>query len=140
MTHKAFEHIGKRVLIVDPTHRNKEGIFQESEDYFTMAEGTPRPALDFIEPKYDTSPLLEILARISFLGFDPFERIHPENPLLSFHFGVDHLKLQYSGQRNGTHVFEGKLIYAGGTFVNDGNFEVFDRYKDALRAAGFDIK
>lgn len=55
MAHKAFEILGERVLILDPTYRNKEGIFQESERFDTTAEGTLKPALDFIEPIYNAN-------------------------------------------------------------------------------------
>ena len=136
MTHKTFDIIGERVLLVDTTHRNKEGIFQESRHYKTTAEGVPRPALDFIEPIYDANPGIEELAK----GLNPRERVHPENPILSLHRGVDHLRLHYRGQREGVHLFEGELNYVQGAFLNDGNFEVFDRYKDALRHARFDVK
>jgi len=136
MAHKAFDIIGERVLVVDPTYRNKEGIFQESRHYQTTAEGAPRPALDFIEPIYNPNPNIEKFAK----GLDPRERVHSENPILSLHLGVDHLKLHYRGQRAGAHVFEGELNYVQGTFLNDGNFEVFDKYRDALRNAGFDVK
>jgi len=135
MTHKAFEIIGERVLIVDKTHRNKEGIFQESGDYQTTAEGTSRPALDFIEPIYDANSSVEEFAK----GMNPRERIHPRNPVLSLHLGVDQLKLEYKGRPEGHHVFEGELSYVIGAFFNDGNFEVYDRYRNPLKETGFEI-
>jgi hypothetical protein len=54
--------------------------------------------------------------------------------------GVDQLKLNYRGKREGSHVFEGELSYVQGVFFNDGNFKVYDKYKDPLRNAGFKIK
>lgn len=136
MTHRAFEVIGERILIVDSSHRNKEGIFQESENFQTTAEGRPRQALDFIELIYDANPTVEELAR----GINPRERINPNSPILSLHLGVDQLKLQYRGRREGSHVFEGELNYVRGVFFNDGNFEVYDKYKAPLRKAGFKVE
>ena len=136
MIHKAFEVIGERVLL-NVMRGNKKvsklGIFQESERFQTTAKGAPRPALDFIEPVYSPNPTIEELAK----GIHPRERIHPKNPILSFHYGVDHLKLMYIERKEGAHVFEGELNYAQGTFFNDGNFEVYDRYKEVLKRAGF---
>ena len=138
MTYKAFKIIGERVLVVDPTHRNKEGIFQNSSHYQTTLKraSRPRPALDFIEPIYNPNSDLEALAR----EMDPRERIHSENPILSLHLGVNHLNLQYKGQKSGVHIFEGELEFIMGTFLHDGNLTVFNKYKSALKKAGFDIE
>ena len=103
MTHKAFQLIGERILIVNHSRRDKEGIFQESERFQTTAEGTPRHALDFIEPIYNPNPYVEEFAK----GLKPRERINPDNPILSLHCGVDKLKLEYGGRKDNTHVFEG---------------------------------
>lgn len=136
MTHKAFELIGERILIVDFTYRNKEGIFQESEHFDTTAEGTPKAALDFIEPIYNANPSVEEFAK----GRVPRERMNPNNPILSIHRGVDHLKLRYIGRREQTNLFEGSLEYEQGVFYNDGNYGIYDRYKEALKKAGFQIE
>jgi len=133
--HKAFELIGKRILIVDSAHRNKEGIFQDSTRFQTTTEGITRLALDFIEPIYNPNPGIEEIAK----GQVPKERIDPRNPILNFHFGVDHLRLCYILKRGRTHLFGGELVYVGGGFINDGN-EVYDRYRESLRNAGFDVR
>ena len=39
-----------------------------------------------------------------------------------------------------THFFTGELDYIEGSFCNDGNFEIYDRYKQALKKAGFYVK
>ena len=136
MVHKLFEVVGERILIIDRKWgRNKEGIFQENEDYVTHAEGNPRPALDFIEPVYNPNSWIEDLAR----GRKPRQRIHPGNPILSLHCGLDQLKLEYRGKREGHHTFEGELIYLFGVYFNDGNFEVYDMYKDPLKRVGFEV-
>ena len=136
MTHKAFEVIGERILLVNSSHKNKEGIFQESSDFQTTAKGSPRPALDFIEPIYHTNPTVEELAK----GLNPGEKINLGNPILSLHLGVDQLKLTYRGKREGSYVFEGELSYVQGVFFNDNNFEVYDKYREPLRKAGFKIE
>lgn len=135
MVHKLFEIIGERIIVVDTAHRMKEGIFLESENYQTTAEGTLRPALDFIEPMYNPNPIVEELAK----GRIPRERINPDNPILSINLGIDHLKLIYQGKNNGIHLIKGELEYVAGAFFNDGNFEVFDKYRESLRKAGFKI-
>ncbi|MEK6952017.1 MAG: hypothetical protein AABX29_03305 [Nanoarchaeota archaeon] len=136
MTHKAFEVIGERILLIDTSYRNKEGIFQESNRFQTTAEGSPRPALDFIEPIYHANPTVEELAK----GLNPRERVNPNNPILSLHLGIDQLKLSYRGKREESHVFKGELSYVQGVFFNDGNFEVYDKYKESLSKAGFKIE
>lgn len=167
MIHKAFEVIGERVMIrnvLDTTQLlkyrkilngksdyialdvsrvrelvrsgvdEKLGIFQESERFRTTLEGG-RSALDFIEPVYNPNPIEEEYAK----GINPRERVNPKNPILSFHYGIDHLKLKYIGNQEGTHVFKGNLNYVQGVFYNDGNFEVFNKYVEPLRKAGFEI-
>jgi len=139
MVHKAFEVVGERVLLdvsLEEIGRVKKlGIFQESDKYETTVEGAPRPALDFIEPIYKPNSAQEMFAK----GLIPRERRHSQNPILSFHLGIDHLKLNYKGEREGIHIFEGGLDYVAGLFYNDGNFEVFDRYREPLKKAGFKI-
>ncbi len=135
MTHKAFELIGQRILIVDRAHRNKEGIFQESERFQTTAEGAPRPALDFIEPVYNPNFVAEEFAK----GLKPRDRINPDNPILSVHCGIDQLKLRYRGRKNNAQIFEGELDYVQAALFNDGNFEVYNKYRAQLKRAGFKI-
>ncbi len=134
--HKTFEVIGQRVSIIDPTNRDREGILQESKEYQTTAEGVLRPALDFIEPRYNPNPELEEIAR----GLNPRERVDPRNPILSLHFGIDHLKLDYNGKEGINHIFKGELVYMKGGFINDGNQEIYEIYREALRSAGFDVR
>ena len=122
-------------MIIDSAHRNKEGIFQDSTRFQTTAEGIKRPSLDFIEPIYNPNSGMEEIAK----GQVPKERIDQSNPILNFHFGVDHSRLDYRGQKRECHVFEGELSYVGGGFINDGN-EVYDKYREALRNAGFEIR
>ncbi len=129
MIHKAFGVIGERVLIIDVSEnktfnektvkgfeellksfgrkglviadtkrsiqKQKFGIFLESETFMTDLYGG-RASLDFIEPMYNPSSLIEELAK----GKIPKE----------------------------------------GVFYNDGNFEVYDKYKEPLRSVGFFIK
>ena len=135
MTHRLFDIIGERTILVDTAHKTKEGIFLESEDYQTTAEGKPRPALDFIVPMYRPNPIVEELAK----GRIPRERINPHNPVLSINLGIDHLKLNYISKNNGIHLVKGELEYVMCVFFNDGNFEVFDKYKKQLREVGFKI-
>jgi len=73
------------------------------------------------------------------MGRNPQLRINPKNPILSLHLGIDHLQLNYVGERDGARVFEGNLVYVMGTFVNDGNTQVYDRYREALKKSGFKI-
>ena len=133
--HKAFELIGQRILIIDSVDRNKKGIFQESKEYQTNAEGGLRPALDFIEPIYSPNKKVEFYAKSKI----PKERINSRNPVLSLHLGLDHLKLNYKWQKNRCHVFEGELNYICGVFFNDGNSEVFNSYVKQLNKAGFEV-
>jgi hypothetical protein len=139
MIHKAFEVVGERVLLevfVDGLLKQKKGIFWESEQFKTTAEGNLRPALDFIQPLYESNQLMELLA----MGREPRKRINPKNPILSIHYGVDQLLLKYGGKEKGFHRFVGELDYMLGVFLNDGNFEVYDKYREPLKKAGFRIK
>ena len=133
----------------------KLGIFQESFKYATTAEGQKRPALDFIHPIYHPSAEVEALAK----GLSPKQTRHKENPILSLHMGIDHLKLKYNGlfyvpddiKQNYTtnselelmiekaYFLTGELDYVEGAFANDGNSEIYDKYKEALKKAGFYI-
>ncbi|MBU0760887.1 MAG: hypothetical protein KJ600_02290 [Nanoarchaeota archaeon] len=134
MAHQAFEVIGEPVLIA--TERSAQGgIFCESKEFRVVEGSESRPALNFIEPIYDPSSEVVRFAR----GRAQGERIHPDNPILSFHFGVDHLKLRYTGKHNGVHIFDGELDYKFRVFFNDGNSGVYDKYKEPLRKAGFEV-
>jgi hypothetical protein len=123
MVHKAFEVIGKRIIldvkyrVEDRIERKiKGGIFQESEKFDTNLEGYIRPALDFIEPDYNPNSLIELSAK----GRIPRERINPRNPILSIHFAIDPALLKYEGVERGTHKFKGILWYVEGMYINDG--------------------
>lgn len=143
MAHPAFTVIGKAVALTLQGSRNKIGLFQESNEYATTAEGARRPALDFIEPLYQTNPMIEKLAK----GKNPRERVCTENPILSLHLGIDHLRLRYGGKLQLSfegkniivHFFRGELMYVCGAYFNDGNFEVYDQYREVLRKAGFRV-
>lgn len=119
----------------DVERGRKFGIFQESRDFTTVEGGIEKPALDFIEPVYNTNLLMEEFAK----GRIPLARINPDNPILSFHCGVDHLLLEYEGVKNGEHIFTGPLWYFQGVFYNDGNWEVFNKYAKQLKKAGFEV-
>lgn len=141
MVHKAFQVLGKKVLL-DIVHNGARiqplGIFGESRDYDTLAEGDPRSAIDFIAPIYDREPILEDMAR----GIITRERIIQDNPLLFILFGLDHLQLQYQGKRDGAYIFHSsdELRHMLCTVVNDGNYETYDLYKEPLAKAGFKIR
>jgi len=144
MTHKAFEATGERVLLRAginqtllkvPTIEEKLGIFWESDKFKTTLEGG-RAAIDFIQPLYAVNQQIEQIAK----GRVPRGRINPKNPILSLHCGIDHTELKYQGRKDGAHLFEGKLVYIVGYFVNDGNFEVYDKYRAALKKAGFSVE
>lgn len=158
-TAKGFEELlkslGRKGSVSADTKRNarkeKLGIFLESEKFMTDLYGG-RAALDFIEPLYKPSSLIEELAK----GEVPRERVHSNNPILSICYGIDSLLLNYEGEeeiplskirfpleevaRIMVHKFTGELWYVQGVFYNDGNFEVYDKYKEPLRREGFFIK
>lgn len=158
-TARGFEELlksfGRDVSVSADTKRNsrkeKLGIFLESEKFMAELYGG-RAALDFIELLYKPSSLIEELVR----GKVPREKVHSNNPILSICYGIDPLLLNYEGEeeiplskicfpseevaRIMVHKFTGELWYAQGVFYNDGNFEVYDKYKEPLRRAGFFIK
>jgi len=167
MTHEAFEVLGERVLLefthspswyneiptllqtlgrydtqrikdllaskTDIESGQKLGIFHESEEFRTVESGIEKPALDFIQPIYRTNPAQEENAK----GKVPKERVNPLNPILSLHLGIDHLLLEHKDTKNGAHIFTGPLWYVQGVFYNDGNWEVFNKYVEPLKKAGF---
>jgi hypothetical protein len=136
MAYKAFEVIGEKILIIDKERKQKLGIFFESETFDTDAEEPIRPALDFIEPLYKTNSVIERYAR----GKVPRERINPRNPILSIHFGLDHTLLNYMGKIDEVHTFAGELWYPQGMYINDGNFEIYNKYRESLKKAGFKVE
>lgn len=159
MVHKAFEIIGEPVLIqlegINKFKWFKLGIFEESSEYITKAEGDERPAIDFIHPIYYSSDKVKELSR----GKNPKKTISINNPILSLHYAIDHPKLIYNGlvhvpediktaytptslelKIKEAHFFTGDLNYVLGAFCNDGNYEVYDKYRKALKKAGFNLK
>lgn len=141
MAHKAFEVIGEKIIVYRD-NLGIEGIFQTNQFSIKQKcaccgetiEVIPGRTLDFVSPLYTQSPFIERLA----MGKIPRERINPRNPILHFWSGIDLSKLEYAGKNYEKHIFKGEL-HAPGVYFNDGNFEVFNKYVEPLRKAGFEI-
>ena len=141
MQHKAFEIIGERVKIVSNDYSSL-GIFQPTifslENKCFCCEEiikvVPGKTLDFISPVYQPNQIQEKIA----MDKAPRERINARNPILHFWLGLDLNKIIYLGKGEKTHSFIGDL-HGADAYFNDGNFEVYDKYKEPLRKAGFDI-
>lgn len=169
MTHKAFEVIGKKVLIekilmeeelnfiseklksgdlersyaikmLETGIENIGGIFLKS-DHVRTTIGGGKGYLDLIQPIYTDIPEVMDIVENHLTG-EVYPRINPNNPVLDIWFGVDSSKLDYLGLKEGSYVFRGNLFFnhEDRLFVNDGNYEIYDKYKEPLRKAGFKIE
>ncbi len=133
MVHKAYEILGERAVINDGLEK-KLGIFEISDRFKTlMSDGSQ--AIDFIQPLYGTvDQYIEELAK----GKQRRERVYPKNPILHFHMGIDLRKLVYAAEKDGSHLFEGRLVASSIAYLNDGNSDYY-KYVSNLKKAGFEI-
>lgn len=59
---------------------------------------------------------------------------------MSIYFAIDPALLKYEGIEKGAHKFKGILWYVEGMYINDGNPEIYDKYRGPLKKAGFRIE
>lgn len=81
------------------------------------------------------------------------------DPILSLHYAIDHPELVYNGliyipgdikpayaqidlklKIKEAHFFTGDFNYTLGAFCNDGNYEIYNQCRKALKEAGFNLK